>query len=321
MPPLSSPPVAVRNTFGGPRRAWQLGNALAYTATHAMLVAQAPFWGEVARGSVWLTGQLVGAAVPSLGDSIVYETAVEGLSAVASPLTRAAITANSGVEATRGLWMTGHVLADWWRGAVDDENVITGDRMTLARIAHEALARRIGEVPRGAYDEARRYLEELPADATLSTERGGATELENARRTLARSEIRDLAALSWTAIQRYPGTGEERALLRHSFALALAQCVEDDGRPVCPVGQRQRLIGLLQGYYPEVHLDTVPGARALLTAHCDQLHRAHGDQPSPSALKAFQKHALEQAQAVLTSAAEKAQFARELEDFVALTYG
>jgi hypothetical protein len=81
----------------------------------------------------------------------------------------------------------------------------------------------------------------------------------------------ELCAQVWHAISQYQAAPSatlrrsHRRSMRHSMVLALAQCREDDGHRVCGVGVSQRLLTVLQGYYPGIHVDR-PEPQTLL---CD----------------------------------------------------
>ncbi|MFN7663110.1 MAG: hypothetical protein ACK5PQ_05285 [Alphaproteobacteria bacterium] len=72
----------------------------------------------------------------------------------------------------------------------------------------------------------------------------------------------------WHLINHYHKDGssleenkKQRDLLRHSFVTALAQCFDEEGyrgaHRVCNVGKVQRLLTVLQGYFPGIEIDEV----------------------------------------------------------------
>ena len=125
-----------------------------------------------------------------------------------------------------------------------------------------------------------------------------ATELTNALRTLTgasqggdrshavRKEpsLRKLVGLVWRATVAAPEA--ERANMQHSFVMALAQCIEDDGHRVCPTGQTQRLVGVVEAQA------LTPSQK--LTALSEAFAKAHA-YPSAAQVKAFECDARQEA--------------------------
>lgn len=120
-----------------------------------------------------------------------------------------------------------------------------------------------------------------------------------------------MAALVWQLADGYTnkdldsGTIEKtRDNLRASFIRALAECIEDDGHRVCNIGVSQRLLTVLQGYYPELEIDADVGINTdvpktsfgpFLNELCaeyerDQTTPAIADEPA-----SFYRHALDSA--------------------------
>jgi hypothetical protein len=191
--------------------------------------------------------------------------------------------------------------------AFNEENVMAEGRISAAAAAFQTLQAAVRRKPglKAGLDRIEAQLKSIEessafARGPMARVRAGATELENARRTLSGStaagdyarSLRDndaygsgavhyglgeMAGLVWAAIEEHADPGD-RENLRHAFPLALARCIEDDGHRVCGVGISQRLIGVLQGYLPDIHIDTTPpGARL------SELTRRFGEEhPRPS---------------------------------------
>jgi hypothetical protein len=201
---------------------------------------------------------------------------------------------------------------------LNPQNVHTERRNTATARSLEILRDAVKTPPRDegldAINAHLKALEKSPgfADSPMARKRAGATELQHALHALEGPTrpgqftairinetfitcgldfggVGDIANQVWSAIAAHPDA-KDRANMRHSFALALATCIEDSGSPVCSVGVTQRLVGVLQGYVDGIHLDTTaPGAR--LSELGRDFAEKHPD-PDDQALAQFFKEAL-----------------------------
>jgi hypothetical protein len=188
------------------------------------------------------------------------------------------------------------------RDATNSENVMNSGRIHATETALERLRCRFPTVDENAQlDGIAAFLDELaradlpPAvHGAVFRRRGGATELENARRVLAhlRQErpalssmpMPTLAAIAWHAIDAYRGepnatrddVARDQANMRASLFAGLSQCVESNGHIVCSVGISQRLVSALQGAYDEAAID-VSSVNAVVTGMCRELTREVGE--------------------------------------------
>jgi hypothetical protein len=147
----------------------------------------------------------------------------------------------------------------------------------------------------------------------LDTIRGGATELENALRTLQGKHrigdfavairnkppfklqdgksitLDELCAYEWTAIERYQApsgrledTERDQATMKQGIVMALAQCIEDDTHRVCGVGFSERLISVLAGHYPFVQVKFVTRAERETAVFREVFQELAAQEPQPS---------------------------------------
>jgi hypothetical protein len=167
------------------------------------------------------------------------------------------------------------------------------------------------------------YAYEVDRIPVLARVRGRtqATELANAARVLSGpgrpgdfpipDDFDALCGLVWQEIKR--GTAQQQANDRHSFVLALARCIEDDGHRICGVGQTQQFMAIIQ---PQ---DATP--RELLTALAEAF-AGSSPEPSPEQQQAFMQRAMGDAEARYgAGTAEVEDFAGQLNAYMELTYG
>ena len=144
---------------------------------------------------------------------------------------------------------------------------------------------------------------------------------------LTREDIRldTLLALVWAACERYvhkqptPQQEAQTSLnLTHSLLLGLAQCVEDDGHGVCPAGISQRLVQVVQGYYPEIQLD-LHSPQAILLACGAEFEREYPEVRDEATLAAFAARSKAHALTYYPADSEGyALFASQLDDYIEL---
>ena len=141
----------------------------------------------------------------------------------------------------------------------------------------------------------------------------------------------EVCALVWRAIDLYnhPSgdvgkTRNEQSLMREDMVIGLSECVRDeDGGRVCPVGFKQRVIGILQGEerYPQILIDAVNAAQ-LLTVVAEEFSTSlETDAPTPTQLARFVDRARELAAARFRDEpVELEKFRTGLNTWVAMDY-
>ncbi|MBP6985343.1 MAG: hypothetical protein KBB83_01980 [Alphaproteobacteria bacterium] len=76
-------------------------------------------------------------------------------------------------------------------------------------------------------------------------------------------DMRVLLAQVWREIILFQdllnqnNTASQRATMQISLVKALGQCIEDDGHRICHPGKTRRLLTVLQGYIPGIHIDNL----------------------------------------------------------------
>jgi hypothetical protein len=257
----------------------------------------------------------------------------------------AAYLASVAVESARLLDLHGAArratVAALTRAALDPENVMRGARIAATARSLEALTERLGapgaEQIEAAPDAAKALVERLrDARAIRAREaRHAIRTLEGGRlpgdfsEAIRRDEgdqldgtpvrMRALLALVQRGIAALE-SAPDRANAETSLALSLSRCIEDDGHRVCTVGISQRLLGVLQGYYPEVDLDlATPGA--LLSQLMQAFHREHGERPSSGALQSMRETARQEGrERFAEGSVERTVFESDLAQYLEMTY-
>ncbi len=142
---------------------------------------------------------------------------------------------------------------------------------------------------------------------------------------------RDICALVWRAIDLYKhpsgtreATAQEQKQMREDVILGLAECVADEtGFRICPVGFKQRVIGILQGdeRYPQVLVDATNAAQMLTVVGQEFALSLEGRDPTRVQLAEFMARARALAQGRLADEPhELAKFRADLDAWVAMDY-
>lgn len=218
----------------------------------------------------------------------------------------------------------------------------------LDRATHDAIDHFFAELEAAVRDGAGELT--IGERATLSRRRGRTGRvIENARRTLdgprmsddysdslasgnvsmvmpeGAIDVGDIAARVWRRIERHVSdtpeeSAREQRAMRWSYLMALEQCIEDDGHRVCGVGLTERLVGVLQGYCPDIHADPeVITPRQLLCELGLAWQGRLADASDASVCTAFRREAMARAREVFgASGPEVRHFERELEQFLVM---
>lgn len=230
--------------------------------------------------------------------------------------------------------------------AQDEENVMRHERIDASRYAVAYLRANMPKPkPKKSLSQFEAYLDTLTPQGPKPPT---ATDLKNTVRTLRgkwchgdlgmaikdnetlvmaddRVGIADLFTWVWQAIALHmpqsddaQEQAQDQANMRHSLVLSLAQCIEADDHRVCAVGISQRLLQVLQGYYP-IHLDVItPQAR--LCALTQEFAAVHSTtEPKTEQLASFYSQAMRLSRQWFTGI-EQAHFTSDLHSYLALTY-
>jgi hypothetical protein len=193
-----------------------------------------------------------------------------------------------------------------------------------------------------------------PDHPALIRRRGGSLEADNAMRTLvgprtvwdlsdsiesnnaystvhgAHLGMGDVLGLVWQGIATFGSdsgraveTDHEKALMRHSLVMNLAQCIEDDGHRVCNHGMVQRLVAPLYGRIPGLQADiqSTPASFVKNSAARAFAHIPPTDEPSLEAFAAYRADALQEAASEFGAAtAAYHEVVRIIDDYAAVTF-
>ena len=141
----------------------------------------------------------------------------------------------------------------------------------------------------------------------------------------------DVCGLVWRAIDRYKhpsgetqATAHEQKLMREDVVLGLAECTQDEtGYRVCPVGFKQRVVGILQGddRYPQVLVDATNAAQMLTVVAQEFAVSLDGRDPTQAQLAGFLRRTRDLAKARFSDEPrELDKFTTQLDAWVAMDY-
>lgn len=251
------------------------------------------------------------------------------------------------------LWVGAYMMRR--READNTENVMDRKLIHRAHLGMQAIDRLVGDRAASDFESIIRNdivpfvqgTDDPSFNAVMDVQRGGTTERTNAVRTLVGARQRGdysealvtnppwngdihlgtAVAKVWLAIQRYQApraqdTEAHQRNMRFTLARNLAQCIEDDGHRVCEVGLAERLVLVLQGYYPGIALDDTPAQ--VLSEMARRWADERGNRtPHPVEIEMFRRCATQTYAASFPGAANqenRATFARDLAAYLLHDY-